>query len=69
MGFWTQWTVSRLAKRRVGMSKWSSKHSIFASGSQTMTSKIWLSHFQASGQPDAKTTEAFILPMEEEYHQ
>ncbi len=31
--------------------------------------KIWPTHFQLSGQPDAKTNEAFIRQMEGEYHQ
>ena len=29
---------------------------------------VWPTHFQHSGQPDAKTAEAFILQLEGEYH-
>ena len=67
--FWTQWTVSRLAKRHLGTSSFSSKYSIFATDSRVSTTKTWPCHFQVSGQPDAKTIQAFILQLEEEYYQ
>ena len=66
--FWTQWTVSRVAKR-LSTSSFSSQYIILATDSRASTTKIWLRHFQLSGQPDVKTTQALILQLEEEYYQ
>ena len=69
LGFETHWTVTTLAKQHTGMSSLSSQYSNFAIDSRELTTNCWLSHFQVPGQPDAKTTEAFILQLQEEYHQ
>jgi hypothetical protein len=45
------------------------KRTYLATDARVSAIKIWPTHFQLSGQPDAKTAEAFILQMEGEYHQ
>ena len=69
LGLWTQWAVSRLPKQRLDTSSLCLQCSVFTIDSQITTTKIWPSHFQPSGQPDVKTTEAFILQLKREYLQ
>ena len=58
----------RLAKQHMGTSSTYPKRSYLIIYSRISAIKIWPTHFQRSGQPDEKTTEAFILQLEGEYH-
>ena len=68
LGFETQQTVRRLAKQHMGTSSSCPKRSYLAIHGRISAVNVWPTHFQHSGQPDAKTAEAFILQLEGEYH-
>ena len=52
----------------MGTSSSCPKRSYFAIHGRISALNVWPTHFQHSGQPDAKTAEALILQLEGEYH-